>query len=195
MPLRADVEMDLDPAEAAERLRRDPEYVRMFQAAFPGRELTFDLVAEAIASYERTLVSYDSDLDRYLAGSPSALSDAAKRGMELYTGQAGCANCHNGPLLTDQKMHYIGVPEMMGDSPQGTPYKTPSLRDITLRGSFMHNGAFRTLDAVLDFYQTGGMAGGPKSDAPKLALTPQQRSDLMAFLRSLTGRTYSVDVD
>ena len=81
MPLRADVEMDLDPAEAAERLRRDPEYARMFQAAFPGRELTFDLVAEAIASYERTLVSYDSDLDRYLAGSPSALSDAAKRGM------------------------------------------------------------------------------------------------------------------
>ena len=186
--------MDLDPREAVERLRKDAEYQRLFAAAFPGRELSFDLVAEAVASYERTLVSYDSDLDRYLSGSRDAFSAAARRGMELFTGEAGCVRCHNGPLLSDQKMHYIGVPEMMGDSPQGAPYKTPSLRDIALRGSYMHNGAFRTLDAVLDFYQGAGVADGVKSEAPRLNLTPEQRSDLMAFLRSLTGRTYSVDI-
>lgn len=194
-PLRAEHEMDLAPEEAVERLRKDPDYQKLFQAAFPGRPLSFDLVAEAIASFERTLVSYDSDLDRYLAGTPSALNDGAKRGMALFTGQAGCLRCHNGPLLSDQKMHYIGVPEMMGDSPQGTPYKTPSLRDVALRGSYMHNGVFRTLDTVLDFYQGAGMAEASPSEAPRLSLTTQEKSDLIAFLRSLTGRIYAVDAE
>ena len=192
-PLRNEFEMDLAPEEAIERLRRDPEYQRLFQAAFPGRQLSFDLVAEAIASYERTLVSYDSDLDRHLSGETSALSDAARRGMQLFTGKADCVRCHNGPLLSDQKMHYVGVPEMMGDSPQGTRYKTPSLRDVALRGSFMHNGQFRTLEALLDFYQGAGLAPEPKSEGPRLSLTPEERADLIAFLHSLTGKAHSVD--
>ncbi len=193
MPLRADQEMDLDPAEAAQRLRRDAEYVKLFEQAFPGREISFELVAEAIASFERTLVSYDSDLDRYLAGDASALSDAARRGMELFTGQAACIRCHNGPLLSNQRLHYIGVPEMIGDSPQGTPYKTPSLRDAALRGSYMHNGIFRTLDAVIDFYLGAGRVADAKNEVPRLTMTPQQKDDLLAFLRSLTGRVYAVE--
>ncbi len=192
-PLRAVLEMDLPPQQAVERLRRDPQYPQLFQAAFPGRELSFDLVAEAIASFERTLVSYDCDLDRYLAGNPSALSAAAKRGLELFTGQVGCAQCHNGPLLSDQKMHYVGVPEMMGDSPPGTKYKTPSLRDVAQRASYMHNGQFRTLEAVLDFYQGPGAGEGAKSEAPRLQITPQQKVELLAFLQALNGRTNSVD--
>ncbi|HZS50496.1 MAG TPA: cytochrome c peroxidase [Bryobacterales bacterium] len=194
-PLRAEFEMDLDPNTAAERIRKDPQYQRLFAAAFPGREITWKLMAEAIASFERTLVSYDSDLDRYLAGDQAALGEAAKRGMALFTGKAGCSNCHNGPLLSDQKMHYIGVQEMAGDSPQGTPYKTPSLRDIVLRGSYMHNGRYRTLDEVLAFYQGVDMVRSPKGEAPPLELTSSEKSDLMAFLRSLTGRVYSVDLE
>jgi cytochrome c peroxidase len=193
-PLRAENEMDLDPQEAVERLRKDPEYRKLFQAAFPNQEIRWDLVAQAISCFERTLVSYDSDLDRYLAGNKSALSETAQRGMALFTGRARCANCHNGPLLSDQKLHYIGVPEMMGDSPQGTPYKTPSLRDIALRGSYMHNGRYRTLDDVLDFYQGVGKAEGT-SEVEPVSLTAQERADLLAFLRSLTGRVYSVGVE
>jgi cytochrome c peroxidase len=193
LPLRAEMEMDLDPAEAVERLRRDSSYPRLFQEAFPGRALSFELVAEAIASFERTLVSYDSDLDRYLSGDRSALSEAARRGMDLFTGRAGCIRCHNGPLLSDQKLHYIGVPEMLGDSPQGTPYKTATLRDVALRASYMHNGQFRSVDAVIEFYQGAGRAESPPSEAPLLDITPQQKSDLIAFLRSLTGRVYAVE--
>jgi cytochrome c peroxidase len=191
-PLRNEFEMDLQPEDAVERLRRDPEYQKLFAGAFPGRELSFDMVAEAIASFERTLVSYDSDLDRYLLGATSALSDAAKRGMALFTGKAGCVKCHNGPLLSDQKKHYTGVPELMGDSPQGTPYKTPSLRDVALRASFMHNGQFRALDAVLDYYNGAGRAESPGEVAP-LGLTAEEKADVIEFLRSLTGRVYSVD--
>jgi len=193
-PLRAEHEMDLAPEEAVARLRRDPEYERLFAGAFPNRELSWDLVAESMASYQRTLVSYDSDLDRYLSGAPDALSEAARRGMTLFTGSAGCAKCHHGPLLSDQKMHYVAVPEMLGDSPQGTAYKTPSLRDAALRGSYMHNGHYRTLDAVLELYQGIGAPGGPPSEAPLLRLTPGAKADLVAFLGSLTGRTYSIDV-
>ena len=193
-PLRNEFEMDLDPREAADRLRPDATYQKMFQEAFPGRELSWDLVAEALATFQRTLVSYDSNLDRYLAGDRAALGEAAQRGLELFGGRAGCTGCHHGPLLTDQKMHYVGVPELPGDGPQGTPYKTPSLRDAALRGSFMHNGSFRSLDAVLDFYQGAGVAGGPRSEVPRLELKPQETADLIAFLGSLTGRTYSLDL-
>jgi cytochrome c peroxidase len=193
-PLRNEFEMDLDPQEAVQRLSRDATYVKLFQEAFPGRPLAWERVAEALSSFQRTLVSYDSDLDRYLTGNSQALSEAARRGLDLFTGRAGCASCHHGALLTDQKMHYIGVEELPGDGPQGTPYKTPSLRDAALRGSFMHNGAFRSLEAVLDFYQSGGVAGGPKSEVPRLVVTPQEKSDLIAFLRALTGRIYEVEL-
>ncbi|MBI3664789.1 MAG: c-type cytochrome [Acidobacteria bacterium] len=191
-PLRAEQEMDLSPSDAVERLRRDAELQKLFQAAFPGREMSWDLVAEAIASYERTLVSYDSDLDRYLLGDRSAMSPAALRGMEVFT-KAGCAGCHNGPLLSDQKLHYIGVPELTGDSPQGTPYKTPSLRDVAQRASYMHNGRFRSLDAVLEFYQGVGRAESPQGEAPPLEIADRQKADLLAFFRALTGRVFSVE--
>ena len=192
-PLRNEFEMDLPPDEAVNRLKRDREYPTLFAAAFPGREITFDLVADAIASYERTLVSYDSDLDRYLTGDRTALAEPARRGMQLFTGKAGCVKCHNGPLLSDQQKHYVGVPESIGDSPQGTPYKTPSLRDAALRASFMHNGQFRTLDAILDFYQGVGVAPGPKPEVAPAELTAAERAELVAFLRALTGRKYSVE--
>ena len=193
-PLRAEFEMDLDPEAAVARISKDPQYSKLFEAAFPGRGISWDLVSQAIATFERTLVSYDSDLDRYLAGDKSALSEPAQRGMALFTGKAGCASCHNGPLLSDQNKHYIGVVEMSGDSPQGTPYKTPSLRDVTLHASYMHNGRYRSLEEVLAFYQGVDRAASPKSEAPLLELTPQEKSDLLAFLRSLTGRIYSVDL-
>ena len=100
--------------------------------------------------------------------------------------------CHHGPLLTDQKKHYIGVEELPGDGPQGTPYRTPSLRDAALRGSYMHNGQFRSLEAVLDFYQGAGAVAEPMSEVPRLDLRPQEKADMVAFLRALTGRVYEI---
>jgi len=191
-PLRNEFEMDLDPNEAVERLRGDATYGKLFAAAFPGRDLNWDLVAQAMSAFQRTLVSYDSDLDRYLLGDRAALTEAARRGLELFTGRAGCVACHNGPLLADQKMHYVGVPELPGDGPQGTAYKTPTLRDAALRSSFMHNGQYRSLEAVLEVYLGGGRAETPPSQAPRLQVTAQEKADLLAFLRALTGRVYEL---
>ena len=190
-PLENHREMHLDPAEAVERLRRDPFYVRSFAQAFPGEEITFDLVAKAVASFERTLVSYDSDLDRYLLGDEGALSASAKRGMGLFTGKAECIRCHNGPLLTDHDFHYTGVAERDGHDEAGTKYKTQSLRDAVQRYSYMHNGRMMNIRQVIEHYDRGGSA--PESLKPEirpLGLSEAEKDDLVAFLSALNGRIH-----
>ncbi len=188
-PLENPFEMDLKPEEAVRRLAGHPGYQQAFERAFPGEPITFELIGKAIASYERTLVSYDSDLDRYLMGDEEALSPAAKQGMALFTGKAGCIRCHNGPLLTDHQKHYTGVVETGGDNPPGTKYKTQSLRDVMRRYSYMHNGEMLKIDAVLDHYQRGGSAPeGLKAEVEPFDLTPDERKNLIAFLTSLNGR-------
>jgi cytochrome c peroxidase len=188
-PLRNDLEMDLDPEVAAERIRQDPEYQKLFAAVFPGQALAWDRIAQAMAAFERTLVSRDSPLDRYLAGDQKALNAAAQRGLAVFSGEAGCIQCHHGPLLSNQQMYYIGVPEMMGDV-AGSKYKTAPLRDVASRASYMHNGIFRNLDEVLKFYESDR---GADAEAPRLKITPAQKADLLEFLRSLSGQAFSVD--
>ncbi len=188
-PLENPFEMDLDPAEAADRVAAHPYYKKIFAKVFPGEPVTFDLIAKAISSYERTLVSYDSDLDRYLLGDENALSPAAKRGMKIFSGKAGCINCHNGPLLTDHQKHYTGVPENPGDNPAGTKYKTQSLRDVLRRYSYMHNGEMLKMDAVLEHYQKGGSAPeGVEAEVRPFQLTAEEKAGLVAFLGALNGR-------
>jgi cytochrome c peroxidase len=195
-PLENGFEMGLDPEEAAARIASSARYRRMFEAAFPAEPIRFALIAKAIASYERTLVSYDSDLDRYLEGDESALSAAAKRGMALFEGKAGCIECHNGPMLTDHQKHYTGVPENQGDNKPGTKYKTQSLRDVVRRYSFMHHGDFLTLDAVLDHYERGGSApAGLEAEIEPVDLSDAEREDLVAFLGSLNGRVNELLAD
>lgn len=188
-PLENSLEMDLAPDEAARRVARSGRYQRLFEAAFPGEEISFPLMAKALAVYERTLVSVDSDLDRYLLGDEEAISDDARRGMALFTGKAGCIRCHNGPMLTDHQLHYTGVPETRGDNEPGTKYKTQSLRDVMRRYSYMHNGELLTIAAVLDHYERGGNApDGLNAEIEPVELTVEERADLTAFLRTLDGR-------
>ncbi len=190
-PLENHREMALDPDEAVERIRGDPYYVRLFAQAFPEEGITFETVAKAIASFERTLVSYDSDLDRFLSGDEEALSPAAKRGMELFQGKAECVRCHNGPLLSDQDFHFTGVPERDGHEKRGTKYKTQSLRDSVRRYSYMHNGRMMNIRQVLEHYDRGGSAPeGLEAEIRPLGLTDSEKDDLVAFLRALDGREF-----
>ena len=194
-PLENHREMALDPEEAVARIKRDPFYVRLFAKAFPGEEISFALVAKAVASFERTLVSYDSDFDRYLLGDEEALSAAAKRGLALFRGKAGCIKCHNGPLLTDHDFHFTGVAERDGHEKAGTKYKTQSLRDSLRRYSYMHNGRMMNIRQVLEHYDRGGSAPeGFEAEIRPLGLSEQEKDDLVAFLRSLNGRVHQVSV-
>jgi cytochrome c peroxidase len=93
-----------------EVLKTVPAYVEAFRSIFGG-EITRQRVAMAIAAFERTLLSRDTPLDRHLRGEPGALSSRQRAGLELFLGKAGCATCHNGPNLTDERFHNLGVPE------------------------------------------------------------------------------------
>lgn len=103
--------MNADGRLLQERLKQVPEYVGMFERAFGPGDPSFGKILNALAAFVRTLVSRNVPFDRHLKGDPAALTEEAKRGLALFTGRAGCARCHNGPLLSDGKYHALGLSE------------------------------------------------------------------------------------
>ncbi len=141
-----------DPVMIEERLAQIPEYVGLFKEAFGVDRPSFPLVLRAIATFERAeVISDDSAFDRYMRGDRSAMSDAALRGMALFQGKAGCIQCHNGPLLTDEKHHNTGVP----DNPV---FKENHFAQIALRYQHYIRGVpedlYRKADTDLGLYYT-----------------------------------------
>ena len=94
-----------------EQLKADGDYVQAFEAAYGDRTVTAKRIAQAISSYERTLVFDNSPLDRYMAGDRNALDGSAQRGLALFMGKARCVVCHKGSNLTDNKFHNLAVPD------------------------------------------------------------------------------------
>lgn len=152
------------------RLLVIPGYVELFNAAYPDvptTELGFQHAANALAAYEIAVFTFeDSPYDRYIQGDNTALSDQAKQGAILFYGEAGCATCHSTGLLTDQKFHNIAVPQIGDGKGKEEPFdlgraretgndcdryafRTPPLRDVTITGPWMHDGAFTTLEAAV----------------------------------------------
>jgi cytochrome c peroxidase len=114
LPIINPVEMAMADHPAVEaRFSEIAEYSPLFEKAFGDPKITIGRVGQAIASFERTLISLDAPIDRFLAGDPGAVSESAKRGWELYNGKARCNTCHAHtsvfPLFTDEKYHNIGV--------------------------------------------------------------------------------------
>jgi len=125
---------NLDSALAEERLDQIPGYVERFRAVF-GVEypIWFDAL-KALAAYERTIVSQNVPLDAYLNGDENAIDDAAKRGLALFNGKAGCLNCHNGPLASDDRYYALGTP-------QNPDFLDSPLKQITFRYEQLAKGA------------------------------------------------------
>jgi cytochrome c peroxidase len=189
--------MNQDLAELERELNAIPVYVRQFEAAF-GKKPDREGVANALAAFQRTLVTGPAPFDRYLAGDKSALSADAVRGLELFQGDAGCIRCHKGPLLSDGEYYRLnaGRPDdgrvkiTNKDEDRGR-FRTPSLRNIAETGPYMHDGSLATLDDVVTFYYRGinSPAGGLPADAD--ALAGQSFSEIpliVEFLKSLSGK-------
>ena len=184
-----------------------PGYVKAFKEVF-GTGVTADGIARAIAAFERTIVFANSPFDRYIQGDEGAMSESAKRGMNLFNGKAECIKCHNGPNFTDNKFHNIGVPadgplkEDLGrynvtkvEADKGA-FKTPTLRNITETVPYMHNGFFPTLFEVVQFYNGGGGRSENKSpDIHGLHLNGQEVADLIEFMKALTGELVQIKYD
>jgi cytochrome c peroxidase len=102
--------MSSDGRVMLERQKQIPEYVELYEKSGLG-EPSLTKITKALAAFEQTIVSRNVPLDNYLYGDEKALTDAAKQGLALFTGKAGCVKCHNGPYLSDQKPRNLGVPE------------------------------------------------------------------------------------
>jgi cytochrome c peroxidase len=169
------------------------DYPALFNEAFGSPDVTPARIAMAIASYERTQWSGQTPFDAFLGGNPAALTQAERRGEQVFR-QVGCARCHGGNLLTDNQFHNTGV--RPADEDQGrfvvtgrngdrARFRTPTLRNVELRAPYFHNGRFATLESVVEFYDRGGDVDAPNKDdrIVPLGLTAQQKADLLAFLR------------
>lgn len=207
-PIANPVEMNHPLDACSQRLNSDASYRALFEKAFGPGPVTNDKVTMAIASFERTLVTGNSPFDRYqFGGDKKAMTAEAIRGLALFQDakKANCAVCHTiekgHALFTDGKFHNIGVGlDASGEitdvgrfaltkieADKGA-FKTPTLRNISQTGPYMHDGSQKTLREVVDFY-VGGGSSNPHLDKEirELKLTARERADLVAFLEALTG--------
>lgn len=197
LPIQSPAEMHQDLDELVRELNAISGYVEQFHSAF-GSGATRENVAQALAAFQRTLVTGETPLDRYLRGDRRALSEAARRGLELFLGEAGCIRCHHGPLLSDGRFYRLGVTfddpglaAVSGDREDWGKFRTPSLRNVADTGPYMHNGSLKSLEEVVTFYYRGVptvAAGEPALDIkPLLGRSFSEIPDLVSFLEALSG--------
>jgi len=188
-----------------------PGYKPLFSAAFGDEKITGERVGQAIASFERTIVSGNSPFDRYEAGDKTAMSESAIRGLAIFKdNQRGrCSICHAGSNLTDEKYHNVGVGMDQKDwekshagryavtknEKEKGAFKTPTLRQVAESGPYMHDGSETTLAEVVELYAKGGNPS-PHLDPEmkKLDLTEQDKKDLVEFMKALTGQVTAVTI-
>lgn len=210
-PIKSDVEMNENPDTLVGELKNIPEYAQKFDAAFGGANgsgITFENVTKAVAAFERTLTANNAPFDRYAAGDRSALSAAQVRGFDLFrSGRTRCFECHGMPTFANRDFKIVGVPDLDSNNPdfgrfdvtkgEGNKYafKVPTLRNVVLNAPYMHNGKFKTLEEVLDFYAAGGGPGvgfkAAKVDDKihTYSITAEEKQDLIAFLYALVDES------
>jgi cytochrome c peroxidase len=206
----------------ARLLAGDSIMAARFVRAFPAPRAADSLVTPAriqaaLAAFLRSLSYLNAPVDRALRGDTAALPLDARQGFNVFVGKGRCASCHflpltNGtvpPMYQRSEVEVLGVPSRAVTSaatldsdpgrfaisraePHRRAFRTPSLRNVALTAPYMHNGAYATLESVLDFYERGGGVGlgldVPNQTLPpdRLKLSARERQQLIAFMRALT---------
>jgi cytochrome c peroxidase len=175
-------------------------YKKLFDEAFGAGAVTIGQVGQAIASFQRTLISGNSPFDRFdYEGDTQAISESAQRGKILFFDKARCNLCHFGTNFSDEKFHNIGIGwggegldvgryNVSKDKKDIGAFKTPTLREIARTAPYMHDGRFGTLEEVVEHYNGGGIAN-PFLDNQiiPLKLSDSEKADIVEMLRSLNG--------
>ena len=199
------------PTTVIAKINQIPQYRQAFKKAFKAAPSKTTL-AQAIASFERTLIAGDSPFDRWYYGhQEEAINQTAKKGFSLFTGKANCIRCHTinreTALLTDQEFHNTGIGtrgnkantlglkkrdfgrfEITGNPTDRGRYKTPTLRNIALTKPYMHNGRIHSLEQVIHFYNNGGITNPELSPLIQpLSLRPDEINQLTTFLKTLSS--------
>ena len=205
-PIKNPDEMNLPIGEAVHRLKHSEKYRRYFLKVF-NIEPDRTNLAVAIAAFERTLETSDSPFDNWKFSDDSiAVSASAKRGFDIFNGKAKCVKCHFGADFTANDFRNIGLfnGKNLNDSGRYLiskkeedigKFKTSSLRNVAITAPYMHNGMFKRLDDVIDFYNDTRkiVPDAINTDTlliQPLRLTKKERYDLKAFLISLTDKRF-----
>lgn len=217
-PLSAFHEMDMDLNKLPQKISEYKQYRKLFKDAFHDEVVTNKRIAEALASFQKTIKSQPSRFDRFIDGDYKSLTDEEIYGMHLFRTKARCMNCHNGQYLTDESFHNIGLTyykrkfqdlgryEITKNAEDVGKFKTPSLRDLLNTRPWMHNGFFDDLDGLINLYNSGMHMIDPTLEK-KLAdplypytdpllqplnLTKEEKSALKSFLEALNGSKFKM---
>jgi len=206
-PLLSADEMGMTREGLESKLNAIPEYRHLFQGAFGGERITFGEICASLATYVRCQISGGSAFDEYIyGGDATKLSSLEKRGYGVFIGKAECIRCHSfdgtGALFSDNSFHNIGIGfdqenvppglfAMTGNKSHIGLIKTPSLRNVAITSPYMHDGRFRSLPEVIEYYNKGGIRNPSLSPLMRpLHLTKRERRDLVLFLQTLTDPRY-----
>ena len=183
--------------EIAAKINALQDYKTQFQKVFQS-DATPENMMKAISAYERTIIGGNTPFDRFRAGDQLALSASAARGWNIFQ-SIKCNNCHDGILFTDQQYHNVGIgmdqkePDpgrgKVTNKPEDTgAFKTPTLRDIAKSAPYFHDGSAKTLEEAVDVMLAGGKPNQylDKKNLEAHKLLPEQREDVLNFLRSLS---------
>jgi len=205
-PMENPNEMDIPLSMIVKKLNKHSQYRSFFVKIF-GNKATKENLVEALAAYERTLETNNTAFDHFMNGKDTlSFSVSAQRGREIFNEKGKCFDCHFGPDFTGDDFKNIGLfngknlndsgrflitrnPEDIGR------FKVPGLRNIAVTKPYMHNGMFKTLKEVIDYYDrpdqfVPNAVNRDTSLAKPLNLTPQEKKDLEAFLLSLTDERF-----
>lgn len=223
MPIQDHVEMGMTLTDLENRLKTLPYYPTLFTKAFGDKNITSDRVSLALSQFVRSIVSYQSKYDQGRQTFPTApapppnalfpnFTAEENRGKELFLlPQNACAACHGSETFTapSEKNNGLdltttdrGFGAVTNNTAQDGLFKVTSLRNVELTAPYMHDGRFTTLEQVIEHYSTGvknhpnlsPQLKLPNGNPRLLNLSPQDKSALVAFLKTLTDRNVTMDV-
>lgn len=184
--------------QCQERVKRIKGYLPLFKEVFGKENIDIDDIAQAIATFERTILSGNSPYDKYAAGDKTALSAEQIDGYRIFR-HVGCNNCHFGPTFSDERFLNIGVGmdaqnpdlgryEITQDKKDWGAFRVPILRDVANTPPYMHDGSLKNLDEVVEYYNTGGIKNANLHTLMRpLNLSEKDKKNLVAFLEALNG--------
>ncbi len=215
-------EFNSDFMDIMDRLELQESYKTAFHEVFPDAKVSKYAITAAITAYVASLSSYDTPFDQYMRGEITSIDPAVVRGFNLFAGKAACATCHFIPTFSglvpasfkESESEVLGVPKIW--NPNGTmhldtdpgrirsgkprdeaphlafSFKTTTIRNISKTAPYMHNGAFNSLNDVMQFYNKGGGVGlgfpleYQTLSSDPLQLTDAEMADIISFMESLT---------
>jgi len=218
-PISAHNEMNQDLKSLAKKLRKIKGYRPYFKAAFGTAKITNQHIFESLATFQQTIVSGESNFDKFINGDANALTDQQLTGLHLFRTKARCMNCHHGAYFTDKDFHNIGLTEYgtknedlglynVTKKPEDVgKFKTPGLRNVMQTGPWFHQGSVKSIDSLMVLYNMGMpehvVLDNQKNDplVPKndklvrgIMLNVRERKAIIAFLEALSSPPVLVKV-